>query len=311
MIVDLPQCPLPGEIVEVAAEERGLVEDVLSFVVEPFQPLREEMTAITGIGLDIADDGDDGALYRLRVSGAHQTGALSVLASGQFGGQRVIFIHGSPGLAEEWAPYLESVPAGRFYLAPDRPGYGGSGDEPVTDLDAQADALHPLLGDEGAAPVILVGYSYGGPVALRLAADRPDRVGGLLLIGAAADPALEEIHPLQELAALDFFAEMLPAELASANAELIGLRAGLEQLAPDLEGLQIPITIVQGTSDTLVPPENADYLRGLLPSIASTVLIEEGDHFLPWSHPDLLMTALDCLAHAVNDQMSAETSSDR
>ncbi len=311
MIVDLPHCPLPGEILEIAAEERSLVEDVLTFVAEPFQPLREELVAITGLGLDDAGDAEDDALYRVRLSGGGERRDLSVLAAGQSNGQRVIFIHGSPGLGEEWNDFLTRVPAGQFYLAPDRPGFGGSGDEPLTDLESQADALHPLLGSQEQAPVVLVGYSFGGPVALRLAADRPDRVAGLLLIGAAADPALEEIHPLQEVAALDFFADMLPAELASANAELIALRDGLGRLADDLGKLQIPITLVQGTDDTLGPPANVDYLRAALPPTTSAVMIEEGDHFLPWSHPDLLADALDCLLRGIGAQLSSGSGSDR
>lgn len=304
MIADLPHCPIPGETIVIEAPEQSLIEDALAVLLEPFQPLREQLVAITGIGLGTDADAFDASLRRLAVSALPDAPALSVLASGQPGGRRVIFIHGSPGLAEEWAPFLAAVPRGRQYLAPDRPGYGGSGDAPVTDLQAQADALVVLLGAEPQPDTILVGYSYGGPVALRLAADHPDRVAGVLLVGAAADPALEEIHPLQEIAALDFFQQMLPAELTSANAELMELRGGLDLLARDLAGLQMPVTIVQGTADTLVPAENVDYLRGLLPSPA-TVMVEGADHFLPWSHPELLTAALDCLIAQIGAQREA------
>jgi pimeloyl-ACP methyl ester carboxylesterase len=295
MISDLPHCPIPGEIIQIAAPEQSFAEDALTFILEPFQPLREQMIAITGIGLETEVAGEDATLRRRNVALPDSGQNLSVLAAGQPGGQRVVFIHGSPGLGEEWAPFLADVPPGRLYLAPDRPGFGDSGDAPVTDLQQQADALLPLLGTPAQPPVTLVGYSYGGPTALRLAADHPDRVAGLLLIGAAADPGLEEIHPLQELAALEFFAQMLPTELANSNAELMSLRAGLEALAPDLSGLHMPVTIVQGTVDTLVPPSNADYIRSLLPDAAATVMVEGADHFLPWTHTAILTQALDCL----------------
>lgn len=295
MIADLPHCPIPGEIIQIAAPEQSFAEDALTFILEPFQPLREQLIAITGIGLETEIEGDDATLRRRDVAVPPGAQPLSVLAAGQPGGQRVIFIHGSPGLGEEWAPFLAEVPPGRLYLAPDRPGFGDSGNLPVTDLQQQADALLPLLGAPGQPPVTLVGYSYGGPTALRLAADHPDRVAGLLLIGAAADPGLEEIHPLQEVAALDFFAQMLPTELANSNAELMSLRSGLETLALDLPDLHMPVTVVQGTGDTLVPPSNADFLQARLTDPPASILIEGADHFLPWTHFGLLTEALDCL----------------
>lgn len=311
MIADMPHCPIPGEIIQIAAPEQSFAEDALTFMLEPFQPLREQLIAITGIGLDTEVEGDDATLRRrnLPLPGTEQT--LSVLAAGQPGGQRVIFIHGSPGLGEEWAPFLAEVPQGRLYLAPDRPGFGNSGEAPVTDLQQQADALLPLLGTPGQPPVTLVGYSYGGPMALRLAADHPDRIAGLLLIGAAADPGLEEIHPLQEVAALEFFAQMLPTELANSNAELMSLREGLEALADDLPDLHMPVTIVQGTEDTLVPPLNADFIRSRLRDAPAMIMIEGADHFLPWTHPEILTAALDCLVQAGPAQRSDMVVPDR
>lgn len=310
MISDLPHCPIPGEIIQIAAPEQSFAEEALTFILEPFQPLREQLIAITGIGLEEDLETPAGSLRSLRV--AAETGHdLHVLAAGQPGGRRVIFIHGSPGLGEEWIRWLSEVPQGRLYLAPDRPGYGGSGDASLPELQQQADALLPLLGLPPQPPVVLVGYSYGGPMALRLAADHPDRVAGLLLIGAAADPGLEEIHPLQEVAAMEFFERMLPTELANSNAELMSLRGGLEQLAGDLEALHLPVTIVQGTSDNLVPPSNADYLRARLPDAPASILIEEADHFLPWSHPDLLMDSLDCLLRQTAPQRSEASVSGR
>lgn len=311
MISDLPHCPIPGEVIQIEASEQSLARDALTFILEPFQPLREQLIAITGIGLDSEVEHDEVALRRRNVPVPATGQPLSVLAAGQPDGQRVVFIHGSPGLGEEWVTFLADVPEGRLYLAPDRPGYGDSGETPVTDLQQQADALFPLLGAPSQPPVVLVGYSYGGPMALRLAADHPNRVAGVLLIGAAVDPGLEEIHPLQEVAALEFFQQMLPTELSNSNAELMSLRDGLELLADDLTELHMPVTIVQGTDDTLVPPSNALYLQSRLPDAPALVLIEEADHFLPWTHTDVLGDALDCLIKDGIAQRSGAVVSDR
>ncbi|WP_304615773.1 alpha/beta fold hydrolase [Paracoccus sp. (in: a-proteobacteria)] len=305
MIADLPSCPAPGAIIEIAAPEQSLAGGALTFILEPLRPLREPLIAMTGIGLDAEIEGDASTIRRYNLPQAGADHGLSVLAAGQPMGRRVVFIHGSPGLGEEWMPFLADVPQGRVHLAPDRPGFGESGTEPVTELQQQADALVPLLGSPLQAPVVLVGYSYGGPVALRLAADHPERVAGLLLIGAAADPGLEEIHPLQEVAAVEFFQALLPTELANSNAELMALRDGLEDLADDLSRVRMPVTVVQGTADTLVPPSNADFLRERLPVPPATIMVEGEGHFLPWTHGALLTAALDCLMQGAQAQLSA------
>lgn len=77
----------------------------------------------------------------------------------------------------------------------------------------------------------------------------------------------------------------------------MNLQPGLDALAPDLARITAPVTIVQGLADTLVPPENVPFLRAHLPASPGprVILIEEADHFLPWTHADLLRSALGCV----------------
>ena len=39
MIADLPQCPQPGQIIQIPAEASTLAADALAYVLEPLQPL--------------------------------------------------------------------------------------------------------------------------------------------------------------------------------------------------------------------------------------------------------------------------------
>ena len=68
--------------------------------------------------------------------------------------------------------------------APDLLGHGRSSWAAPWTLDANADALAALLGSD--SPVVVVAHSFGGAVALNLAATRPDRVAALVLL----DPAV-------------------------------------------------------------------------------------------------------------------------
>jgi 2-hydroxy-6-oxonona-2,4-dienedioate hydrolase/4,5:9,10-diseco-3-hydroxy-5,9,17-trioxoandrosta-1(10),2-diene-4-oate hydrolase len=78
------------------------------------------------------------------------------------------------------------VLADRFrVIVPDLPGYGQSSkdidhSDPFGDL---AFAIRGLLDELGIEKFHLVGNSYGGAAALRLALDRPDRVDRLILMG--------------------------------------------------------------------------------------------------------------------------------
>lgn len=299
-MIELLSClPAPQEIVIRAEEPEapGLLDDAIDFLMEPLRPLREQFIAITGFGLEVLPEDAPGVIRRTRTDYASGF-SLSYLAVGDPAGRPVVFLHGSPGVAEEWGSFLVDVPAGQYRLAVDRPGFGETlPDAPVTSLGEQARAVRSLLGGPDDPKAVVVGYSYGGPVALRLAADYPERVGGVLLIGSAADPDQEEVHPLQLVAALDLFAQLLPQELHASNTELLALREELDLLAPELEDISADITIVQGAEDRLVMPENAFYLQDKLQENGPPrlVMIEQADHFLPWTHQDVLKQALDCL----------------
>lgn len=304
-------CPPPHTVTVIEREAAGLAEATLEVLLGPLDPLREQLTAITGVGLETEVPEGEGP--RRRRLAADQPGpTLSYLVAGRPGDRHVLFIHGSPGLAEEWAPYLAATPAGQYRLAVDRPGFGDSPPEDHLDgLEAQARAIAPLLLPPEAGGTVVVGYSYGGPLALRLAVDHPEAVAGLVLVGSAADPAREETNPLQTLAANDFFAGLLPSELANANTELLALPPELHDLADGLATIRVPVALVQGLEDALVPPANTSYiLRHLPPATPTRVyLIEDGDHFLPWTHSDVLEQALACvLADAGQPSGSAGSS---
>jgi 4,5:9,10-diseco-3-hydroxy-5,9,17-trioxoandrosta-1(10),2-diene-4-oate hydrolase len=101
----------------------------------------------------------------------------------------LVLLHGGgPGAtgASNYARNIDAfASAGYRVLVPDMPGYGRSSKEldhadPFGDLAVVVRGLLDALAVDKAH---LVGNSYGGAAALRLALDRPDRVARLVLMG--------------------------------------------------------------------------------------------------------------------------------
>jgi 2-hydroxy-6-oxonona-2,4-dienedioate hydrolase/4,5:9,10-diseco-3-hydroxy-5,9,17-trioxoandrosta-1(10),2-diene-4-oate hydrolase len=103
-------------------------------------------------------------------------------------GPAVVMLHGGGPGASGVSNYSRNIDALATHfrlIVPDMPGYGRSAkgvdrDDPFGYL---ADMIRGLLDELGVDTAHLVGNSYGGAAALRLALDTPHRVGKLVLMG--------------------------------------------------------------------------------------------------------------------------------
>ncbi len=216
-------------------------------------------------------------------------------------GTPVLFIHGSPG---SWRDALDVMRdpllADRAHLiAIDRPGFGGSGHGALeTSLARQSALLAALLTEEtpaGQAPqrAILVGHSLGGPVAARLAMDRPDLVRGLVLVAASIDPALEKVTWYQAAARWPLIRSLVPKDLELANDEILPLKGELEKMLPLWSTIRMPVVVIQGDADGLVPRENADFAERMLTEAqVHMVRVPKQGHMIPWERPELMRDAI-------------------
>jgi pimeloyl-ACP methyl ester carboxylesterase len=102
----------------------------------------------------------------------------------------VVFLHGQPGAATDWAEVIQGLPTTLRTFAWDRPGYRASPHPPGT-LQDNARWLLAELDDAGIADAVLVGHSYGGGVALTTAAIAPHRVRGLVLVSSIGPQCLD------------------------------------------------------------------------------------------------------------------------
>ncbi len=225
-------------------------------------------------------------------------GPVHVVTAGRAepGAPRVLFVHGSPGTWEAWRIFLTEpgLTGAARLLAPDRPGYGGSGrGHAEPSLARQAEALAAVLESEAGPPAVVVGHSLGGPIAARLAMDRPDLVAGLLLVAPSVDPVLERRRWFNVAGSWRLIQLLLPIDWVVSNRELWPLRGELERMAPRWPEIRCPVRLVQGTADRLVPPANADFVEGVLPAANLVVHRYPGaGHFILWEHPETVTAPL-------------------
>lgn len=206
-----------------------------------------------------------------------------------------VLVHGSPGSADAYLPYLSDTILTRKYrlAAIDRPGFGytsGFG-RAEPSLAAQAEAVRAVADRLSPdRPVLLVGHSLGGPVIARFASDHPERTAALVLVAASIDPDLEE-HPWWQ-SAIDPppLRWLIPKSLWTSNREIIALETGLRDMAPRWPEIRCPVRVVHALDDRLVPAANADYARRMLVNCPDlqTTLLPKGDHFILWSREELV-----------------------
>ncbi|MFE3373151.1 alpha/beta fold hydrolase [Streptomyces sp. NPDC059173] len=118
----------------------------------------------------------------------YDIGGRNIFAAETGDGPPVLLLHGGgPGASgvSNYARNITELAKEYRVIVPDLPGYGRStkgvdGSDPFGDL---ADGIRGLLDELGLEKAHLVGNSYGGACALRLALDTPNRVDRMVLMG--------------------------------------------------------------------------------------------------------------------------------
>jgi len=232
----------------------------------------------------------------------HGSAPLSVLALHGWGRTHTDF---NRVLAPEGEPALDAV-------ALDLPGFGASPgpDRAYSSMDF-ARAVAPVL-DEASSPVVLVGHSHGGRVAVCLAALRPESVKAIVLIGA---PVLLRAHRSTPTLAYRTMRRLRHFGLVSeGRIEAYRRRHGSadyrsaegvvrdtlvtvvnESFENELRGLRCPVVLLWGHDDLDVPVEVAERARDLI-----------GIDLEPASRPRVTLRVLDGVGHLVPTVAPAE-----
>ncbi len=204
----------------------------------------------------------------------------------------VIMLHGSPGSWSSFQPFFTDTAL--FHrarlIAPDRPGFGYSNfGRSFISIRAEADLLNKFL-DSVVRPderLVVVGSSYGGSVAVRLAVQNASRLKGLVLISASVAPGEEKIYGISPFIDVEPWRRIVPRLLLSPNDQKLAHRRALKDIDDGWERITAPVYILHGKRDNLVYFTNAEYAhRKLVAARVTMVPFPDLGHDINWKHND-------------------------
>ena len=305
--------PVSGTIALIAPAEVG--DDALDAAV---------LEARAVIDAGVPEDADGGAELQTADVGGRK---ISYAGAGpeRQDGDVILLVHGYGGDRNSWLFLQEPLAAKYRVYALDLPGHGTSAKD-VGDgsLGALADAVTGVLDALGADRAHLVGHSMGGAVALTVAARDPGRVASLTLIapsgfgseinagylrGFAGAQTRRELKPVvgqlfadeslvtrqlvddllayKRLDGVDESLHALLDTLLDGDAQRGDSAAALAAVL-DTGGDAIPVTVVWGRADRIIPAAQAGSVTG-----AVSHLIDGAGHMPQMERPTEVQAAIE------------------
>lgn len=246
---------------------------------------------------------------------------LEYVEQGDTGGTPVIFLHGVTDSWRSFEPVLRRLPASVRAFALSQRGHGESS-RPESGYRYRdfSEDVRAFMDANGLASAVIVGHSMGSLVAQRLAADHPDRIRGLVLVGAFATIHGSEgiaefvdttIRPLTDPISTDFARQwQLSTTARPIDPDLLEVVVGETLKVParvwhaafegflatpdfsgELGGLAAPVLIVWGDQDAYAGRADQDALLAALPA-ARFVALQGVGHAVHWEVPDRFVSEL-------------------
>lgn len=232
-------------------------------------------------------------------------------------GPPLVLVHGLGGSTALWSKVAPALAEELRVVAYDLRGSGRTPATGATTLDELVGDLHRLVDRLALAPVLVMGHSIGGSVALAHAAAHPEQVRAVVGVGALSGlpdagrdgmraraetveasgmeavaetvatngmaPSFREAHT-EELRA---FVSLLEANDPAGYSALCRVVADVD-IAATLERIAAPVLLVVGALDAVVPLDANAANAARIPD-ARAVVVDDSAHLLPWEKPGVLL----------------------
>lgn len=269
-------------------------------------------------------------------------GLLQATVAGPADGRTFVLAHCWTGDRRVWGPVARSlVDHGHRVVLYDHRGHGAStGGRDGMSLDALASDLRTVLEHLDLQSVTLAGHSMGGMCAQTYAVKHREafeaRVDAMVLVATACEavgagkladriagralghPVIESAlaHPKlgprlvrgsvgrrPAIAHLQAVTETFVATAAEARTSFFTSMREMN-LTEGLPAIGVPVTVVVGSHDRLLPPRYSKRIASLIPD-AQLVVLDDAGHMLPWEAPEKLVELLVAAPEGQQKQRSA------
>jgi pimeloyl-[acyl-carrier protein] methyl ester esterase len=223
-------------------------------------------------------------------------------------GKPIVLMHGWAMHSGIWRDFAQQLAQNYQVTCIDLPGHGRSEKIDSFTLERISDALVNAVSDESSC---WLGWSLGATVVLDIAKRFPERVNSLVLLAGNPSFTQTDYWPGMNVGLLDAFAGKLNEDCHTTLLRFLSLQvnnlpnyktllrtlksAVLECKAPDYETLQggldilkyadlrtalsdtsVPVSVILGTRDTLVPVSVGQNMRELAPEITFNIIDKAG-----------------------------------
>lgn len=215
-----------------------------------------------------------------------------------------MFLHGLLGLKEHFAPSVEMIKHRAECWLVQAPVLSLRGSQ--CSILGVTELMQAYLDEHFSTPVVLVGNSLGGHVALRLALDQPERVRGIVLAGSSGlfertfekdvqhRPSREWLD--RKISDLFYDSSNMPSGVVDQVFEELSNRksaralvrmsrtAKADHMGTRLPLIKQPVMLLWGRQDSVTPASVAEEFASLLPN-ATIRWIEKCGHTPMIEHP--------------------------
>lgn len=196
----------------------------------------------------------------------------------------IVFVHGSIGSALDFKVYLKDKELNKEanLISYDRIGYGlDQTGEVQESISFETDLLSDIIKGIPSNKLILVGYSYGGPIVLA----SKNKVKSIVLLAPAVYSKVEPMPWGLKLYKWKITRLLMPKIWQAASKEKLSHKSDLMKFEDNWIKNKSDIISVHGSDDWIVPFSNSIFLQeSLLKKQFELVTLNEAGHGLVWSH---------------------------
>jgi len=195
----------------------------------------------------------------------------------------LVFVHGTIGSVLDFKEYMtDSIMLTKANtIIYDRVGYNYDEQNEVQESIAfEVEMLEDIVKDLNPEKTILVGYSYGGPIALA----SKKKYKKVILFAPAVYSKVEPMPSMINVYKWKLTRWMVPPIWKQASKEKMSHKEDLEKFEKTWNENPNQVVSVHGNADWIVPYSNSEYLQELFPKEQfSIITIPDAGHGFVWS----------------------------